>query len=109
MVSDLTFTVGGVEAVTQASDVAFYLGKVICVHVEIPKGAKVSLQESVSSETLDLFDPISKNEKTNQKETDSDANRLALGLEVKIIVINQNVTIENGACLILHLVWQSKC
>jgi hypothetical protein len=80
MLSDLEFRVGGAtvskENVHQINQVASYLKKDICIHVDIPNAAKVSSKDG------------------------------SIGLDVEVTVVNEEVSRENGACSISHVIWQ---
>jgi len=80
MLSDLAFEVGFVAVekagVTQIKEVASYLKKDICIRLEIPDDAKLS-------------------KKGNE-----------FGLTVGIKVTRSDVSRENGACSISHVIWE---
>jgi len=84
MASDLDFRIGGIalpskDYASQVKGVASYLKKDICIHVEIPEGAKLS--SSGGSE---------------------------IGLSVEVTVQSgSSVTRENGACSISHVIWEN--
>jgi len=81
-ISDIEFRVGGSvvlkEQVKQIHSVASYLKKDICIHIDIPHSAKISLKDGVT------------------------------GLDVEATVVNTEVSRENGACSISHVIWQAK-
>ena len=80
MVSDLAFEVGGVAVakagVTQIKGVASYLKKDICTRLDIPTDAKLSTKGN------------------------------AFGLPLDITVTRSDVSRENGACSISHVIWE---
>ena len=80
MVSDLAFRVGGTLVskadITQINTVASYLKKDICIRLEIPKEAKLS------------------------------ARGAEYGLPVDIAVSRADVSRENGACSLSHVIWE---
>ncbi|KAL7503421.1 hypothetical protein ACHAXN_001231 [Cyclotella atomus] len=80
MLSDLEFRIGGTtiskDHVKQIHGVASYLKKDICIHVEIPTSAQVSFRDAKP------------------------------GLDVEMSVVNSEVSRENGACSISHVIWQ---
>ena len=80
MISDLEFHVGGAsisrQHVKQIKGVASYLKKDICIHVDIPTSAKITAKDGTP------------------------------GLDVDVTVINSEVSRENGACSISHVIWQ---
>jgi hypothetical protein len=82
MLSDLDFRIGGTpisrEHVKQIHGVASYLKKDICIHVEIPNSAQISLKDTRP------------------------------GLDVEVSVVNSEVSRENGACSISHVIWQHR-
>lgn len=82
MLSDLEFRIGNASVskndVKQVHGVASYLKKDICIHVDIPNEAQITLREG------------------------------AAGLDVEISVANGDVSRENGACSISHVIWQHK-
>ena len=84
---DMTFVVGNVksESVVQITNAAAYLKKSICLNVHIPKDARVTVKNPG-----DEGDEI-----------------LIVELIVDVSVSNKNVTRNNGACSISHVVWQS--
>lgn len=86
--TDMTFIVGGVESksVVQITNAAAYLKKLICINVGIPEDAVITL-------------------KTANGDV-SEQNEVA-ELTIDVFVSNPNVTRENGACSISHVVWQS--
>ena len=80
MLSDLAFEVGNVAVekagVTQIKQVASYLKKDICVRLDTPKDAKLSTKGS------------------------------DFGLPVAVTVTRSDVSRENGACSISHVIWE---
>eukprot|EP00574_Skeletonema_japonicum_P012101 CAMPEP_0201737230 /NCGR_PEP_ID=MMETSP0593-20130828/41821_1 /ASSEMBLY_ACC=CAM_ASM_000672 /TAXON_ID=267983 /ORGANISM="Skeletonema japonicum, Strain CCMP2506" /LENGTH=648 /DNA_ID=CAMNT_0048231169 /DNA_START=156 /DNA_END=2102 /DNA_ORIENTATION=- len=80
MLSDLAFEVGNVAVakagVTQIKGVASYLKKDICIRLDIPNDAKLSTKGS------------------------------DFGLPVDITVTGSDVSRENGACSISHVIWE---
>eukprot|EP00986_Skeletonema_menzelii_P013133 scaffold7481_cov136-Skeletonema_menzelii.AAC.2 len=80
MLSDLAYEVGNVAVekagVTQLKGVASYLKKDICVRLDIPKDAKLSTKGS------------------------------DFGLPVAVTITRSDVTRENGACSISHVIWE---
>lgn len=80
MISDLTFRVGGTlvskAEITQINTVASYLKKDICIRLEIPKEAKLSARDD------------------------------EYGLPVDIAVSRADVSRENGACSLSHVIWE---
>mmetsp|Transcript_5427 Transcript_5427/g.9064 ORF Transcript_5427/g.9064 Transcript_5427/m.9064 type:complete len:654 (-) Transcript_5427:37-1998(-) len=80
MLSDLAFEVGGAAVakagVTQIKGVASYLKKDICIRLDIPKDAKLSTKGN------------------------------DFGLPVDIKVSRSDVSRENGACSISHVIWE---
>lgn len=80
-ISDIEFRVGGSvvskEEVKQIHGVASYLKKDICIHIEIPHSAKISVNDDIP------------------------------GLDVEARVVNMEVSRENGACSISHVIWQA--
>ena len=85
MVSDLALTVGGVSVptsgISQVEEVASYLKKKICIRVEVPTKAKLSV-------------------KKGDKDT--------VGLAVDVTVTGKGVSRENGACSISHVIWENQ-
>ncbi len=81
MLSDLTFKVGGAtvprNAVSRIHGAASYLKKDICIHVRIPDDAVLSLK-----------------------------NGNEFGLAVDVTVTGSEVSRENGACSISHVIWE---
>mmetsp|Transcript_15517 Transcript_15517/g.31529 ORF Transcript_15517/g.31529 Transcript_15517/m.31529 type:complete len:662 (+) Transcript_15517:43-2028(+) len=81
MLADLTFEVGGVtvprDAVSRIHGAASYLKKDICIHVMIPDDAVLSLK-----------------------------NGNEFGLAVDVTVTGSEVSRENGACSISHVIWE---
>jgi hypothetical protein len=86
--TDMTFIVGGVESksVVQITNAAAYLKKSICINVGIPEDAVINLKSANG-------DVHEKNE--------------VVELTIDVFVSNPNVTRDNGACSISHVVWQS--
>ena len=82
MTSDLSFLVGGATLsksnVKQVKDVASYLKKEICVHLDIPEESKLS----------------SKNE--------------GVGVTLDVSVTRPDISRENGACSVSHVIWENK-
>ncbi|KAL7459079.1 hypothetical protein ACHAWC_010743 [Mediolabrus comicus] len=80
MISDLAFRVGGTLVskadITQINTVASYLKKDICIRLEIPKEAKLSARGE------------------------------EYGLPVDIAVSRADVSRENGACSLSHVIWE---
>ena len=80
MISDLEFHIGGTtiskQHVKQIKGVASYLKKDICIHVDIPTDAKITEKDG------------------------------RFGLDVEVAVVNSQVSRENGACSISHVIWQ---
>jgi hypothetical protein len=80
MLTDLAFEVGGVavakDGVTQIKEVASYLKKDICIRLDIPIDSKISARG-------DEF-----------------------GLSMDIAVTRSDVSRENGACSISHVIWE---
>lgn len=80
MLSDLAYEVGNVAVekagVTQLKGVASYLKKDICIRLDIPKDAKLSTKGS------------------------------DFGLPVAVTITRSDVTRENGACSISHVIWE---
>ena len=80
MVSDLSFEVGGVAVaktgITKIKEVASYLKKEICIRLDIPKDAEVSPKDN------------------------------NYGLPVDITVTRSDVSRDNGACSISHVIWE---
>jgi len=81
MTQDLDFRIGGESVpkgdISQVKDVASYLKKDICIRIGIPAGATVSLDGS------------------------------APGLLLEVAVSGKNVSRENGACSISHVIWEN--
>ena len=90
---DLTFVVGGVKspAVTKITSAASYLKKSICVNVEIPNDAVVKILNHANKENADSVEPM--HDKVE--------------LSVEVSVTGKDVSRNNGACSISHVVWQS--
>ena len=80
MLSDLAYEVGNVAVekagVTKLKGVASYLKKDICIRLDIPKDAKLSTKGS------------------------------DFGLPVAVTITRSDVTRENGACSISHVIWE---
>ena len=81
MLSDLSFRVGGVAVpqhdVSRVNGAASYLKKDICIHVRIPDEGIVSLKSGTE-----------------------------FGLAVEVTVTGSEVSRENGACSISHVIWE---
>lgn len=84
MTSDLKFKLGGasVASVSQVKEVASYLSKAICVRLDIPDASKVYLKSKGGAEK-------------------------SPGMSLEISVTGE-VTRDDGACSISHVVWENK-
>jgi len=85
--TDMTFIVGNVksESVVQITNAAAYLKKSICLNVNIPEDARVTVKDPGDEGGEDVI----------------------VELTVDVSVSNKGVTRKNGACSISHVVWQS--
>jgi hypothetical protein len=83
----MTFIVGNVksESVVQITNAAAYLKKSICLNVNIPEDARVTVKDPGDEGGEDVI----------------------VELTVDVSVSNKGVTRKNGACSISHVVWQS--
>ncbi|KAL7542174.1 hypothetical protein ACHAXR_011579 [Thalassiosira sp. AJA248-18] len=85
MMSDLGFRVGDAavskDHVSQVKGVASYLKKDICIRVEIPEEAQISVKGGENH---------------------------GFGLAVEITVTGAGVSRENGACSISHVIWENQ-
>lgn len=91
---DLHIEIGGAKVVSISKmNAAAYLKKQICIHVEIPSEAQIS-KHPLTASSYNNEDPFLNFE-----------GKTDIGLEVKVSVSNENVSFENGACSISHVVW----
>jgi len=85
---DVSYTIGGYTSVEvsylQAEGVS-YLGKKICVSIEIPEMAQVTTKANLTD----------------------DSEEESLGIDLQIAVVNKQVTINKGACSVSHIVWEN--
>ena len=93
MKSDVSFTIGGEpsKSVIPIKSVASYLGKNICIQVEIPPDAKITKKADLQSDNI-----------TELSESTQDD----VGLTVDINVTGKNVSRNGGPCSISHVIWE---
>lgn len=99
MATDLSFKLGGVIVevgnVKRISLPGFsYLGRDICVSIEVPPKAKITSK----SQALEVEDGRAK-EKGSQQE--------AVGITVELAVSNKRIRTKEIACNLSHVVWQT--
>ena len=82
VLSDLQIVIDEVivpkDQIHQVHGVASYLDKNICIQANVPTSANISSKDG------------------------------SIGLDVEVQVINSDITRENGACSISHVIWQNK-
>lgn len=84
--NDMAFVVGGVKSkAVQITNAAAYLKKSICINVNIPVDARVTVKDTGDEGTENVI----------------------VELTVDVSVSNKSVNRKNGACSISHVVWQS--
>lgn len=95
---DVSYTVGGVKvSQPQMIDSAgtLYVGKKLCMYLEVPDGAKITSRKtmeedpSFSNTTLKLLDLPD-----------------AIGVSLDIQVTNKHIYNEKNACSVSHVVWE---
>lgn len=103
--SDVTFIVGGEQAghvKTIDTDVVSYLGKKLCVLVNIPDSSSlttpVEMAKKNGSENLHR-------KLANMKRAQS-SDRKPIGVSLEITVTNSRVTWNKGPCSIAHVLWE---
>ena len=99
---DVTYTVGGINASKVEwvySDVVAYVGKRLCVTVEIPDDAKLVTEK----EAVRAAKAARRLRRSQHRQL---ASRLGLGVEIR--VTNERVTWHKGSCSIAHVIWQAK-
>ncbi|GKZ00042.1 hypothetical protein MPSEU_000957600 [Mayamaea pseudoterrestris] len=98
---DVLFMIGGVNATSTIIDKTVFMGKKICVHLNVPDAAVFSTRALIKEQYAlpsGLLPP---------PETEKDRVRDAkIGLEVQIRVINQRIMSLDKACSVSHIVWE---
>jgi hypothetical protein len=98
---DVSFTVGGVNATSAVVDRTTFMGKKICVYIEVPETARLTTRVVIKEQYAkpsSLLPPD-----TTEEERERDA---AVGLEVQIKVINKHIMSTGKACSVSHVVWE---
>eukprot|EP00521_Asterionellopsis_glacialis_P012300 CAMPEP_0195309100 /NCGR_PEP_ID=MMETSP0707-20130614/38568_1 /TAXON_ID=33640 /ORGANISM="Asterionellopsis glacialis, Strain CCMP134" /LENGTH=709 /DNA_ID=CAMNT_0040373397 /DNA_START=106 /DNA_END=2232 /DNA_ORIENTATION=- len=100
--SDMSYKVSGVNA-TKATIMdaggTLYLGKKLCMYIEIPDEARITSRSDVLKQKEVEYASTSKN-KTKMEENDD-----AIGISFEVQVVNKHVYDKKNACSVSHVVW----